>query len=328
MTEVLEAVITCKKCEECYPVIAGVLIAVPDVESYMRKQFGFIVSNCTLHGGISSHIIRYMLDRGYNLAKVESREYYDSPKKLSTYICSHYDNVAQLVPLNNSLGQYLHRDYQDFYSTVLNGWKQKVPPASETKRALDVGTYVGGVVSRLSNVFERVYGIDYSFAGILTARQLQIGHPTQITTYDLYLEGNNKQQRHIQAPLKTNVDFLVASALNLPFRSATFNLTTSFNLLELVSKPKLMVQEMLRVSKFAADIILTSPYWWEEDEVDVSEWIGGRAGYGTTNRLKTLFEELRIALIAEQSEVPWILRYNSRAFMSFINTALIGRVIK
>jgi hypothetical protein len=271
-------------------------------------------------------MLAYLLGKGYHLAKVESREYYDSPRKLSTYICSHYDGAAYLALCNNSLGQYLQSSYQDFYTTVLQIWRQRARPGPAKSRAIDVGSYVGGVAYRLADAFERVYGVDDSFAGTLLARQIQIGYPTRITAYDLYLEGNTTQRRKLAVSLRENVDFFVASALCLPFRPATFHLTTSFNLLELVSSPLLMVRELRRVSTVAADLILTSPYWWEEDEAGVHEWIGGQHGQHTMDALRSLLEELGITLVAEQPEVPWILRYNSRAFMSFITDVIVGRV--
>jgi len=116
--------------------------------------------------------------------------------------------------------------------------------------------------------------------------------------------------------------------LSLPFRPALFDLTMNFNLLELVSSPTFMVQELRRVSKVAADIILTSPYWWEEDETHTNEWLGGQKDCTTVDALKTLFEQLGVSLVVEQAEVPWILRYNSRAFMSFISSVMIGRVAR
>jgi SAM-dependent methyltransferase len=326
MADVQEAILTCKMCECEYPVIAGVLIVVPDVAAYIRKQFGSIISRCSMAGGVTPQMLAYLLGKGYNLAKVESREYYDAPRKLSTYICSHYDGGARLALSNNSLGQYLQSTYQDFYATVLQAWRQVALPLAEKSRAIDVGSYVGGIAYRLADRFERVYGVDDSFAGTLFARQLQIGYPARITAYDLYLEGNSTQRRELAVSLRKNVDFFVASALCLPLRQATFQLTTCFNLLELVSSPQMMVRELRRISTPAADLILTSPYWWEEDEVRVNEWIGGQHGQHTTDALRSLLAELGIALVAEQPEVPWILRYNNRAFMSFITDVILCRV--
>jgi len=324
--DIQEAILTCQRCESDYPVLAGVLILVPDVGAYMRKQFSSIISRCCLDGSISPQLLAYLLGRGYHLAKVEAREYYDAPRKLSTYICSHYDSGARLISDKNSLGQYLQSSYQDFYTTALQVWRQVALPAPEKSRAIDVGSYVGGVVSRLANTFERVYGVDDSFAGTLVARQLNLGSPGRIRAYDLYLEGNRTQRRELAVARRDNVDFFVASALCLPFRRATFHLTTCFNLLELVGRPQQMVQELRRVSTVAADLILTSPYWWEEDEAGVQEWIGGQQSLHTTDALRSLLKQLSITLIAEQPEVPWILRYNSRALMAFLTDVIVGRV--
>jgi hypothetical protein len=131
--EVLEAIIRYGTCEREFPVAADVSIAVPDIASYLRRQFASVVSNCALCGGISSHLIDYMLARGYNPAQTESREYYDSRRKLNTYICAHYDNITRLVLPNNSLGRYLCQGYHVFYSSVLKLWEQAVPSTFERR---------------------------------------------------------------------------------------------------------------------------------------------------------------------------------------------------
>lgn len=324
--ELLEAVLLCNSCGSEYPVIAGVLIVVPNVAAYIRKQFGSIISNCILYGGVSAELIRYMQDQSYNLAKVEYREYYDAPRKLSTYLCGHYDNIDHTLLSHDSFSHYVREEYKDFYGSVLELWQKALSSTDVCKKALDVGCYVGGVVHRLADRFENVYGIDDSFAGILLARQIQIGYPTKITEYDLYMEGDIKQRRTLNALIHKNVDFFVGSALCIPFRAGAFALTTNFNLLELVPEPKTMLRELHRVSGVAAYILLTSPYWWEEDEVVTTAWIGGKKGQETTTNLKLLFEQLGIDIMVELAEVPWILRYNSRAFMTFINAVLVGKV--
>ena len=326
-SEILEAILTCGVCRCEYPIVSGVLITVPDVSSYIKSQFSAIVSRCTLNGGISSDLLLYMCNKGYNLAKAECREYYDSTRKLSTYICNHYDDITQVVPKTNSFGQYLHEGYNNFYEYALNLLATSLPLLKERQRAIDVGCYVGGVVNRLASSFERLYGIDISFAGILLARQILVGYPTRVTEYDLYLDGNISLKRMLKTSLRENVDFLVASALSIPFRSTHFDLITNFNLLELVSDPGHMLQELLRISHKNTQILITSPYWWEDDEASTENWVGGRDRQSTPEAVRSLLKKLGVEVIAEEREVPWILRYNNRAFMSFVNDMLIGKVV-
>lgn len=327
VVELLEAVLICERCRSEYPIIAGVLVAVRDVATYLKRQFGSIVSNSMLCGGLSPQLLAYMRDKGYHLAKVECREYYDNPRKLSTYLCNHYDNITHLASEKNSFGYYLREQYRDFYTYALNLLTAAMPATEEDLRILDAGCYVGGVVNRLAPLATRAYGIDLSFAGILLARQIQLGYPERVTAYDVYLDGNIKQQRTLSTSLRENVDFVVASALNIPFRSGSFHLATNFNLLELMHSPRQMLRELRRVALPDAHLLVTSPYWWEEDEAASEEWIGGQEGRPTPTSVRSLLAELGVAIVAEQAEVPWILRYNSRAFMSFVNDIVIGKVV-
>ena len=267
-----------------------------------------------------------MCDKGYNLAKAECREYYDSPRKLSTYICNHYDDLTQVVPKTNAFNKYLHESYHNFYEYALDLLARSLPLLNERQRAIDVGCYVGGVVNRLTTSFESLYGIDISFAGILLARQILLGYPTRVAEYDVYLDGNISLKRILNTSLRENVDFLVASALSIPFRSTHFDLITNFNLLELVSDPRHMLQELLRIAHKNTQILITSPYWWEDDEASTEKWVGGRDHQSTPEAVRSFLKDSGVEIITEQREVPWILRYNSRAFMSFVNDILIGKV--
>ncbi len=69
--EITEAVLICRQCKSEYPVIAGVLVAVPDVREYFSRQFNFIISVCEAHQAISNRMRNYLLNKRYNLAKEE-----------------------------------------------------------------------------------------------------------------------------------------------------------------------------------------------------------------------------------------------------------------
>ncbi len=76
-------------------------------------------------GGVSPDMQEYLQQQGYHLAKMESREYYDSARKLSTYMCAHYDDLATLVSSDHSFGLYLQNTYQNFYTTVLDAYRER-----------------------------------------------------------------------------------------------------------------------------------------------------------------------------------------------------------
>lgn len=330
--ELLEAVLVCARCQREFPILAGVLLAVPDVDSYLRRQYHALLGIVSEYGGVSADMQAYLRQKGYHLAKAENREYYDSPRKLSTYLCAHYDDLAALVSSEHSFGRYLQSAYQNFYTTVLSAYRERAgtPVRSGTRPALalDVGAYVGGAVARLAPDYERVYGIDLSFAGILLARCIHLGQPGEKTHYRLFLDGQRALEREISPALAraSNVEMLVASGLSLPFRAATFRLTTNFNLLELVERPLTLLRELRRVAAASGHILVSTPYWWEEDEAPVENWLGGQETCSSSAALREIFYGMGVVPFYENLELPWILRYNSRAFMTFVNDVFIGVV--
>jgi len=80
------------------------------------------------------------------------------------------------------------------------------------------------------------------------------------------------------------------------------------------------------VTGAASHILVSTPYWWEEDEAPVENWLGGQDERSSSAALREIFYGMGVVPFYENLELPWILRYNSRAFMTFVNDVFIGVV--
>ncbi len=201
---------------------------------------------------------------------------YENIKVVSSYLWSHF-------------GDWLgDSEWIDAYKK----WTELINP--DKGLSLDIGCAVGRFTIEIAQKSEFSVGIDLSMSFIKTARELI---NNRMLTFPLFEEGNLAKQVEVKIPetIKTeNVDFIVADALNLPFRKDYFSIVSSLNILDKVPKPMKHLLEMNRVAKKRdAQMLISDPYSWSEDVAKIDDWLGGKEegefqGFGIENVLKIL----------------------------------------
>lgn len=324
--DLLEGLLHCRRCRTEYPIIAGVLVAVPAVASYLRLHFSSIVAQAAQVECMSEEMLSYLCSKGYQNGKLDCREYYDSPRKISTYLCGGYDSLKEVTKRQDSLSHWLRERYEPFYDVMEQLCEEAAVFDKERRRAIDVACYVGGFSNRIGVRFDTFYGVDASFGGVLCSRRLHFGSPLPMDQYTLFESGNHRVDRLVQCRGKIQGDFIVGQCEALPFRGDSFDFISSLNLLELVPGPEQVLREVRRLSKVGSFILHASPYYWEEDEAGVERWLEGTKPGGSEEAVRTSLATLGISIVKERRSVPWVLRYNSRAHMTFLVDSVLGFV--
>ncbi len=189
---------------------------------------------------------------------------------------------------------------------------------------LDVGSAVGRFAFEMTPKSDFVVGIDNSVAFIRTARELMVHRRMRVA---LKQEGLLTREASIAVPgewRSDKVEFLVADALALPFRSGLFSVTGSLNIVDKVPKPLKHLQEMNRVSRGSgAQLVLSDPFSWSTEAAREEDWLGGREdgaypGSGIEN-IRVLLENGREQLtpvwqVADQGHVWWKIRTHANHF--------------
>jgi len=116
----------------------------------------------------------------------------------------------------------------------------------------------------------------HSYSDEVSGRVLDFGCGTKPYEYlfyrcDSYTGLDTRNSGHNHKKSKVDVYF---DGLKIPFPDETFDVVVSFQVLEHVPDPKLMLREIHRVLKKSGKLLITAPLIWSEHEIpfDFSRW--------------------------------------------------------
>jgi uncharacterized protein YbaR (Trm112 family) len=215
------------------------------------------------------------LDPHHSEEAVASNRYETSPVQ-SSYLWSHFGDLLD------------DEEATDAYRK----WAALMHPC--TGPCLDTGSAVGRFSFEMANKCEFVIGIDNSVAFIRAARDLMVQRRANLA---LAVEGSLTQARTLILPhdwRTDNMEFIVADALALPFRSEVFSAVSSLNVVDKVPKPIIHIAEINRsAKKNHAQFLFSDPFSWSTAAAREEDWLGGTstgsfAGRGKDNIIALL----------------------------------------
>ncbi len=148
---------------------------------------------------------------------------------------------------------------------------------------LDIGCSIGSSTFELSKKLTYVFGIDLSFSFILEARKIM----------------HHRKRR--------NMEFIVADATNLPFKSKFFHSIAALNVIDRLDFNKLIFSVNSSIKK-NGKLILIDPYHFDDDN-----------GYDKfdSNQIRKILEKFRYKINNEESYIPWIMKINERSYLFY-----------
>ncbi|MHB8909854.1 MAG: Trm112 family protein [Syntrophales bacterium] len=231
---------------------------------------------------------------------------YESAPVASSYLWSHYGDI---------LGD-------PDASSAYREWAGLLSGGSEA--ALDVGSAVGRFTFEMSRTHDFAVGIDRSVSFVRIARELMIRGRKPVALCE---EGLLTREATVVLPgtwRADRVDFIVADAMALPFRSRRFSTVAALNIADKVPLPLKHLQEANRVArKQEARLLFSDPFSWSDEIARQEDWLGGKeggpyAGRGIENVIALLEGKDRLLLpawrIARQGHVWWKIRNHANHF--------------
>ena len=275
----------------------------------IREQPGDILDgtlSCSQCGGV------YPIEDGTAFLDLSARREgtpeskYETGPVLSSYLWSHYGDIMGDEEASSA--------YREWAGLMNGGFGM----------ALDIGAAVGRFAFEMTRKSDFVVGIDNSVSFIRAARELMVLGRKKVA---LRQEGLLTREETVILPeawQTDKVEFVVADALALPFRSRTFSSLGSLNLVDKVPLPLKHLQEVNRVARESdVQFLLSDPFSWSTEAAREEDWLGGRpegpySGRGLDNISVLLQGENRQLLppwrITRQGHVWWKIRTHANHF--------------
>jgi SAM-dependent methyltransferase/uncharacterized protein YbaR (Trm112 family) len=329
--ESLEAILRCDRCKTTYPVVCGIPILMDELPKYLRRNYYFIVGCCRALGSLSDKMQAALLN--YVLLDLKSGEeeifptarrftrqtQLDFLTEIGPYLCNHYDDLGSVVRPSNPLYEFLKAYSTRNPHTILEGFAARHGNGSQGL-ALDIGCHVGGLTALQAQRSRFVFGVDVSFENLLLASQILKGRPKKLDRYRLYQEGTRYQWRSLHAPRCQNVEFVVATGDNLPFKPSSVATVSSCNVVDIVEQPMKLVDEKVRVLKKGGLLLLSDPY---EFYGVMFKRLETRSRKSPLRLIKQRMAS-QIRIVQEEDDVPWITHKYNRSYMIYYNHCLAG----
>lgn len=323
---VIEGVLRCASCGAWFPILCGLPIVLSDVLTYLRVHFGNIVSTAAVAGvPISANMLRYLeahgAHRSSTLIVSAVGWHYGSPQSLSMYLSAHYDDVTHTAPAGSPFAAFLQTGREkDPYSTLRTLIAKYL---DEGGTMVDIGCNVGRLSRELASRCGKLYSLDINFGVALIARQILTGWPRPFDGYDLYRDGFIIERRAIALPPLSNVDVLIGSGLELPFRDSSLDIAVSANVLDTIPSPAGLLMEKRRTLRVGGLLALASPYYWDM-MVPIEGWLGGRDGVPSAEKVRSYLSD-SFELLAETDQAPWSLHHFDRMWSFYLTHCLVAR---
>jgi SAM-dependent methyltransferase len=195
-------------------------------------------------------------------------------------------------------------------------------------RSLDLGCSVGRYTFELARFSELSVGIDLKFSTVSEAALFQ---RTKKLSYERRKHGRCFEKIETAYSPSQNVLFMVADALDPPFRAETFDLVAALNLIDNVKLPLVLIGQMDALLKQGGSLILGSPYEWQTDICEPEEWLE-TDDMDSPEMLQSILEgnlfpqmALNYEMLEEIFDLPWLLRHHARHFSVFLVHLLKAR---
>lgn len=306
-------------CRLEYPIVDGIPILVPNIQSYLSDNALHLVSRDDL-----TETLEGVLGDG-----IGPGTWFDSTRQhLSTYAWDHYADLDDGEPQADLRPGSVVRCLEA--GLELAGTPLDNP-------IIDLGCAVGRAAFALAaRSGGLVLGVDVNFSMLRLAqrvlRQGCVRYPRRRVgiVYD-------RREFPVNFPGADRVDFWACDSLALPFSDNTFGVAVGLNVLDCVASPLALLASVRKALRPGGRAILSTPYDWSPSVTPPQGWIGGHSQRGPDRGagepfLRSLLTPAAHAqsieglkLVAEAADVPWHTRLHDRSTVSYRVDLVVAR---
>jgi SAM-dependent methyltransferase len=326
--ELREGALQCVACGAAYPVVTGVAVLVRNPFRYFRGFYPFAKGYLADIGGMSKHFEVWLHTRMLGDLEDKKDKLFPRPqpyderaahplhKWLGTYLLTHY--FPPLPSGDPTLDALLDVCHQRGPVRLLGDMAQRW--AGTPELGLDMGCSVGGLSVRLAGFCRRAIGVDLSFEKIVTARRTVLREPCAPEPLRIYHEGISYETVSLPEIAAEDVDFVVCSGSETPLDSATADVITSCNLIDIVNDPFELLAEKIRMLAAGGVLAMSTPYL--DHAAGVTKYLEA----GTGDPRKIVLDHLPgFEILEERTKVPWLLRASDRHYDLYLDHCFVAR---
>lgn len=286
------------ECGRTYPIIDEVPLLMAHPAGYLRSEIAMIVER-ELSPEVSALLVADGPDDAYYPRLLEH---------LSIYMDAHWgDRATDRRPGHG---------YEGF---ALQSIVERLSGLPRVDLAVELGCSIGRIVAELAANADRVVGLDYHFGSVRRARRMLDG---ERVAYCRRVAGRHyvpvDADAGDRALAKERRQLICCDALDPPLIHGMYDRVVALNLLDAIRQPRHLLSVMDGLCAPGGELILSSPYAWQSTIMDEHERIGGfdpalevasilRNGTDLSTRYR----------IAEETDLPWVLRRDARSAVSY-----------
>lgn len=312
--DVLAGVLVCTAddCMHEFPILDGIPLLLGDLPTYLASHLPFLMFRDDLPGPVAT-LMGDACGPGSNYDLVR--------QQIGAYTWDHYADLDPSEP------QTARQRPASCVRLLQQGWEHVTVADGPIA---DIGCSSGRTTFELAQRVPDVpvLGIDLNFGMLRTAsRVLRSG----LVEYDRRSLGLVYERRRfaVEFPGAERVDFWACDAGLLPFRAGLFSRVNALNVLDCVSSPLQLLQEIERSLRPGGWAFLTTPFDWNPAATPLVNWLGGHSQRGPgggsgVELLRSLVTAgshpqglARLHAVREWETLPWSVRCHDRSVMEY-----------
>ena len=310
-SEIKSGVVQCKSCTIDFPILAGVLILVEDIESYILEHISGIsrfISSKDIPKKLKP-IFEVALREYKNAEEEHIAEHIESERINALYLVTHFAKSNQLHFDDPILNELVQKYWNE---NPFQKIKNNLPPNKSS--LLELGCSSGGLLQYLHTSLDQYLGVDTSFTSILYARHFNLGISLKenfLIPADL-LHGSVSKSISFKTTQFENddFDFIVCDlSESNPIKENNWEVCAALNVIDMLPNPSDLpkLQSNLLVNHGIA--IQSSPYIWHPSVV---RNLNAEKTMTSDQVIEDMYTKTGFQIIKNFKNSPWIFYKNLR----------------